>query len=268
MANVKEVPKLAQLPTPITADKLLLRMGIYGEGGVGKTKLALSFPKPLVIDTDAGLEGGAIDGVTGDQWAPEAWRDINALYFWLKDQITRRGYKTIVLDSISSFCTLIRREAMQLELGMRPANSGYDQLTQAEKPDFNKVATAVDDLLVKLLLLQKTFGVHIVLTSGVRPPNVEKGRMKRSFDVQPAVEDSLTYWLNTYGEYVALELPKKLDGVVQKDKDGEVILAEHRVLWTKASDPLRRNKTRFAALLPGITDPTYDKITKLIGAGK
>ena len=48
MANVKEVPKLAQLPTPITADKLLLRMGIYGEGGVGKTKLALSFPKPLV----------------------------------------------------------------------------------------------------------------------------------------------------------------------------------------------------------------------------
>jgi hypothetical protein len=89
-------------------------------------------------------------------------------------------------------------------------------------------------------------------------PDPEKGRLKRTFDVQPAVEANILYWANVYGEMVAVET---------QNKDTKE-LEEHRILWTKVTDPQRKNKSRFAALRPGVTDPTFDKIVGLIEKGK
>lgn len=249
-------PKLKHTPEPITDETPPFRLGIYGEAGVGKTTLALSFPKPLVIDCDAGLEGGAVVDADGEKWTPERWSDVVALYFWLKTQIEKRGYKTIVIDSISSFATLILVEAMESQLGTRAANSADDALIQAEQPDYNKVWTAVNNLLTKLMALHVVYGVHIVMTSAVREPDIDKGRTKRSFDVQPAVEKQLVSWFNTHGEMTAEEVQDP------NGEKGEKI--ERRVLWTKASDPRRKNKTRFAALTPGVVNPTFEKMVGLI----
>lgn len=236
-----------------------LRLGVYGEGGVGKSTLGLSFPKPLVINTDYGLEGDAVAEVIvgGESWSPEAWQDLNALYAFIKAKTDKDQYKTIVIDDIATLCNFLRHEAMNIATQGRPANASETQMITASEQDYGRVLTAVDIFLTKLRVISQTKGIHIVITSAVREADPDKGRPKRTFDVQPAIERLLLGWFNIYGELVA-------DEVAVKDSEPE----ERRILWTRVSDPSRKNKTRFAALRPGVKNPTYEKIVGLIQKGQ
>lgn len=252
---------LAHKPTPIETNVLdPLRLAVYGDGGVGKTTLALSFPFPLVVDLDGGLEGDAIarDDLVGHEWSPDGWQDLNALLAWIKAKTDDGQYKTIVIDSLDTLCRFILHEAEDLPTQGRRANAAEDELVTASQQDYGKVSNSVDRFLQRLKILSRERGIHIVLTSAVRLPDPDKGRTKRTFDVQPAVEANVKYWANVYGELVIENLPKE-----KGSKDTE----EHRILWTSAGDTRRCNKTRWAALRPGVTNPTYEKIVGLIEKG-
>jgi hypothetical protein len=263
VAAQTDVPKLTHTPKPIEVSVPPLRLAVYGEPGAGKTTLALSFPNPLVISIDNGLEGGALDSLAngGEEWTPEDWRDLNALYFWLKGQVDKKGYDTVVIDSITSLSTLIRHEAMRQPAQGRAAGQADLELVQATQPDYGRVAYALENFLLKLTQLSQLTGVHVVLTSNVREPDTDKGQTKRSFDLQPAVERIVLQWANIYGELVAEEV----DDPADKDKPArERRKIERRVLWTRVQDPRRKNKTRFAALTPGVVSPTFERINELI----
>ena len=249
------------LPTPIKHEMPALRVLVYGEPGVGKTQLALSFPKPLVVNTDGGLEGGAIEqlrarGGDGEEWLPEKWKDLNALYFWLKQQVEKRGYETIVIDSLSELCVLLLHEAMEAETKLRGEGSERERMISAELQDFGKVAYAVDLFLKDLKQLSLQKNVHIVLTGGVRKIDPEKNRYKRQVDAQDAVEGAAMYWANVGGELVIKEFK---DGDKTEGNPPKPVMIEKRVLWTNPADRERRNKTRFAALYPGVIEPTFPK---------
>ena len=266
MATEISVPKLEHLPEPINPEEIPpLRLAVYGEPGAGKTTLALSFPRPLIISIDNGLEGGAVfqslDGA--EKWMPINWKDLNALYFWIKKQISEKGYESIVLDSITSLAMLIRHEALLQEASKRDAGQALEELFAVTQPDYNKVATALEMYLLKLVQLSDIFGVHIVLTANVREPDTDKGQTKRTFDLQPAIERVVLQWANIYGELVAEEIEDPAD----KDKPrNERRKIERRVLWTRVQDPKRKNKTRFETLNPGVKDPTFTKLWDLVGS--
>ena len=260
------VPKLDHVPEPIDPTEVPpLRLAVYGEPGSGKTTLALSFPRPLIISIDNGLEGGAVfqalDGA--EKWTPVNWKDLNALYFWIKKQIETKGYESIVLDSITSLAMLIRHQALLQEASTRGENQALEELFQATQPDYGKVATALEMYLLKLVQLSEVFGVHIVLTANVREPDIDKGQTKRSFDLQPAVERVVLQWANIYGEIVAEEITDPADKDLPINQRRKI---ERRVLWTRVQDPKRKNKTRFASLNPGVKDPTFEKIWDLVGS--
>lgn len=248
--------ELKKKPTRIVAGRTpALRLAVYGEGGVGKTSLALTFPYPLVIDTDGGIEGDVRnEDVIGEEWSPDGWQDLNALYSYIKQRTGDGAYQTVVIDSIDTLCRFLLHEAEAMATTGRPANAAETQMITAEQRDFGKVANAIDIFLTKLKILSRERGIHIVITSAVRLPDPEKGRTKRTFDVQPAVEANILYWANVYGELEVLEM---------KAREGEGV-EERRVLWTRVSDRARKNKTRFAALRPGVKDPTFDRIVGLI----
>lgn len=222
---------------------------------MGKTSLAATFPYPLFVDTDGGIEGDVrSDDIIGEEWSPNQWQDLNALYTYIKQRVGEKQYQTIVIDSIDTLCRFLLHEASDYPTRDRAKNASESEMITPSQQDYGKVANAVDIFLTKLKVLSREKGVHIVLTSAVRLPDPDKGRLKRTFDVQPAVEANICYWANVYGELVVVETENK----TSKKKE------EHRILWTRVSDRERKNKTRFGALRPGVTDPTFTKITEAI----
>lgn len=235
---------LSRRPAPISQKIPKVRLMVYGDGGVGKTTLALSFPKPIVIDTDGGLEGDAVIGSEGDEWAPEKWQDLNALFLLLQRRVAEGKYETVVIDSIDTLAHFILFEAMNQPTRGRKKDAYLTELVQAEQPDYGKVAANLERFLQQI----RTLNVHVVLTSSVREPDPEKGRMRRQVNVQPALENVIEHWANIYGELVVEEVKG----------------AERRILHTRSSDPLRKCKTRFGALRPAFLDPTFPKLWKKI----
>jgi hypothetical protein len=106
---------LNRKPEPIETNVLdAFRIAVYGDGGVGKTTFALSFPFPLVIDTDGGLEGDAVarGDLVGDEWSPDGLeRPQRAVHLASSRSTDDQGYKTIVIDSIDTLARFILHEA-------------------------------------------------------------------------------------------------------------------------------------------------------------
>lgn len=86
---------LIKKPNELTQTKIKLKGLIYGEPGIGKTSVALSAPKPLLIDFDNGLRRVAKQYQT-DSVQIESYQ--NLLDILEKEDIS--NYETIVIDTL------------------------------------------------------------------------------------------------------------------------------------------------------------------------
>lgn len=86
---------LIKKPNELTTSKIKLKGLIYGQPGIGKTSLALSAPKPLLIDFDNGLRRVAKQYQT-DSVQIESYQDL--LDILTKEDIS--NYETIVIDTL------------------------------------------------------------------------------------------------------------------------------------------------------------------------
>lgn len=86
---------LIKKPNELTQSKIKLKGLVYGQPGIGKTSLALSAPKPLLIDFDNGLRRVSkqyqTDSVQIDSYQ-------NLLDILTKENIS--NYETIVIDTL------------------------------------------------------------------------------------------------------------------------------------------------------------------------
>lgn len=86
---------LIKKPNELTQSKIKLKGLIYGQPGIGKTSLALSAPKPLLIDFDNGLRRVSKQYQT-DSVQIESYQ--NLLDILTKENIS--NYETIVIDTL------------------------------------------------------------------------------------------------------------------------------------------------------------------------
>lgn len=84
--NTKNYPKV---PT--------LMMMVYGQGGVGKTTFAASFPKPLLLDFENGAKYFGERGIEVDVAVFKSWPTLDEKR-QLRDSVT--NYETIIVDPI------------------------------------------------------------------------------------------------------------------------------------------------------------------------
>jgi len=89
--------------TPEKVEKRLKAL-LFGEAGAGKTTAAIEFPRPYVIDTEAGAEndqyGATIRARGGAYWQSNDWDEIVAEVRSLLTE--EHPYRTLVLDPITT----------------------------------------------------------------------------------------------------------------------------------------------------------------------
>ena len=261
-----------------------LKVSLYGEAGTGKTRLACSFPKPLLLiggeDGTASVVGTpGVDFVQlsiGDICKDFA-RIIDAVRGGMVSRQSKKPFATVVVDTLSS----IRDIRISEILGWNtvPEQMGFRFATMDQ---WSECAQNLKDMMRPLIDLPKFLNVNIVVVAHEQtfiPGDREKAKGIEHCQVKAgsALGKSLCDWLNKEVDYIAqLLIRDKVDTVTSTDANGTTASVQvatgkkeyalrvgaHSVYYTKFRLPNGRVLTE-----EYIPDPTYEKLAALI-AGK
>jgi len=92
----------------MSAPKLI--MTIYGAGGVGKTTLATTAPKPVFVDAEQGTKALGARGIDVDVIEIDKWSQVQDAWKAIKES---DDYETVVIDPTGEFMRLLIKEVAQ-----------------------------------------------------------------------------------------------------------------------------------------------------------
>jgi len=243
-------PDLTHEPQALAIDAEKLRIVVYGDFGRGKTTLAGTFPRPLIIDTNGGLVGLAINGVVAETFEPTGHEDLEGLYFWIKERAD--DYDTIVIDSLDSLVFILMDEITEdaVDSKMREGKKVTLRMQFVpEQGDYFASQRQMNRFLIGL----RRLGKHIVITSSFR---VKNGRS--TLNVSEGMEKVVCDFASVIGEMVII------DEVTDEDRAEDPELFDGcRVLLTNESNQ-RATKCRLQSLKPYVVEPTAEKVLGLI----
>lgn len=236
-----EQPQLRQEPTPITMERERLRAVIYGTYGVGKTTIAMTFPKPFVLDFDGGLISVTVentaDGPLGYAYQPTGHKDLEALILWIRRHIG--DHETIVVDDLDGLVDTLMCELVDAGADY-DAKKGKDVHPVAQFVPEQAEYLANQRQMTAFLHALRQLGCHVVLVGGRR----QKPGEPATPNLAPGLLDKVMHWASLAGELMMVE-------------DGEH--AGKRVLMTTPNKS-RVAKSRFRALTPYVLDPDFSSI--------
>lgn len=239
-------------------------MNLYGRSGTGKTTLACTFPKPLLI---LGAEDGtkSVHNLKGVEMLElTSSSDLAELI-----QNMEAKWKTVVLDSASTFQDLVLQEI--LGLNELPAQKSWGM---ASRDQWSQCALQVKEYLRMLLRLAEDEAVNVVVIAQERAFNAEEdgGDIIMPY-VSSALMPSVTGWLNPACDYIGQTMIRRKTVVKE-----QVIGGKKRRVETKTNemeyclrigaDPVYTTKFRAPrgqAVPNVIVDPDYTKLMKYIG---
>jgi hypothetical protein len=176
---------------------------IFGDSGTGKTTLACSFPKPLLMVRPDKAEDGSrsVRTTQGISVLPKL-TDPDQLAEVCDGQKATKRYKSIVLDGVSNFQDLIVKKHMGYQ--DVPVQQTYGMVPET---DWNFIGIALKQYLRDLLDLTESCGTHIVIVGPERVFGIKTKRRDGSdmeeFDssivnpkVKVALTPSTTDWLH------------------------------------------------------------------------
>ncbi|BCV23331.1 ATP-binding protein [Gelria sp. Kuro-4] len=108
----------------VSARKMYVKGLIYGEPGAGKTYLACTAPKPLVLLTEPAVSDSTMLavkrdlGVDPDVWEILEWNDLEEAFEYL--QSAQHPYETVVIDSLTDLYRRVMRLTINNAVEKRP----------------------------------------------------------------------------------------------------------------------------------------------------
>jgi len=167
-----------------------LKLFLWGDSGVGKTTLALQFPKPVVID----LEGGA--DLYGESFDFDVLRastadEVMEAAQWLLTH--PHGYRTLVIDPITVYWDAVQKKWSDVFLRRNKGSKGYKfEFYDLQPRDWMTVKAEFKDFIRKLIALD----MNVIATARQKVQYADGGFMKaigETFDG----EKSLPYLFDT-----------------------------------------------------------------------
>ena len=233
--------ELSHEPAELDVNDEPLIMVIYGEFGRGKTTLAELFPKPFFLDTNRGMLTLGLKGKKPMRFEPEGYKDLEALYFVLKDLIEEGDYETLVVDNLDSLVFLLMDEMTEDAVSTKEAQGKTVSIRMQfvpEQGDFYGNQRQMQRFLVAL----RRLGVHIIILSGQRTTNGQTGP-----NVSPGMDKVVCDFASVIGEMLIVD---------QVDEEDEALGAYEgcRVLFTDECNS-RSTKSRIESLKPFVVIP-------------
>lgn len=254
--------KLKNEPTVITSGTVSPFRGlVYADPKVGKTTLGLSLPRPLVINTDFGLEGDALTALLdreGLEHSPEGHKDLEALFYWCRDHADM--YDSIFIDSGDELVRDLMDELVAEGKGGRSGSSSgalgqtfFDVVP--EQAEYLANQRQMHTFLTSMRHLRK----HMLISFGVREGAGTQGRA--SFNTTPGLQKPLMHWASVYGRLLVAPFDSK------PDDPGEKFVKGDRVWVLDPGSKTSMAGTRYSALAPHVVIPQtggFDKVWALM----
>ena len=248
-----------------------ISMVLFGASGSGKTRLASTFPKPMLY---LGAEDGtkSIKKVEreGIQWKRLGHSGELTGYARLAREGNR--WKTVVLDTATKYYERILAEILNLE-ELPPQNSWG----MATRDQYGQASLIFRERVRELFELTELHGINTVVIAQERNYNEDNGGDELARDLQllpqvgPSLSPKIAGWLNAAADYVCStyirqKREEKVTKVLGKEKRTLVPTRQPEFCLRTLPHPVYITKFRGDIDLPEcIVDPTFEKINKLIG---
>lgn len=153
-----DVTKVTRRITTITEDDPFAKLGIYARTGKGKTRLAASFPKCLILRLPGEGTRSAKEFKSTRIFSIKEWDDFGAVYWYLA-----RGehpFLTVCIDTATQMNVLALRHAMKENAERDPAKDPK----QPRRQDWGKAAELMKDMLMRF----RNLPMHVVFIAQER----------------------------------------------------------------------------------------------------
>lgn len=225
--------------TKVSADKKWVRFLLYGEPGVGKTILAGTSPKCLILDADDGTESAAVAGSQADVWHVNDWDGMLEASEFLRHE--KHGYEWVWIDSISLFQELGLDQIMEDLVAEKPHRNRYVPDRGEYGQNMNRLSLLFREL--------KQLPINLGITAHVMTSEDEGGNEKFFPAVQGrGMPQKFCSYCRIVGYYTA-----------RTSKEG----GTERILLTRKTSTYYA-KDRYNALGGKLLNPTMPKIIDLI----
>jgi hypothetical protein len=249
--------------TPVERLPNIMAALIYGRTNTGKTRIACTFPKPLLLldirekgtDSVSNVKGVHVGSIT-------EWKQFEDVYWYLND--SRHDYSTIVVDQLTQLEKLALNEAKR--------NNRKDEDDQTSKRDFGAASGMLSTWILNYRdLIDKginvVFNAHDRLTGGTEDEMApDEGQIDPSVGprLMPSVASFVAGSVKLIGNTFIRETYtiKQQPGSKLKKKIRNVEycmrLGPHAYYATKTRTPVG------IAAPATLVDPDYDKLMAIM----
>lgn len=259
---------------PLAANKLgRMKVSLYGEPKVGKTRLAATFPKPMLI---MGTEDGTAS-IVGTKGVDFVFLESTSEIFDLVEGPIKAGkYKTVVLDHATKLREKRIDELWTSKNMVAPERKPFLYADKEWKGVWNQCSLDLRRLMGELLDLPRIIELNVVIISQEGKLNYDDGSSSSDL-VKPsmgsAVGKTVADWLSAECDFTGQCLIRQ--ETVEKTATVAGSTTTTRIKTGKKQFCLRvvRDEVYNAGFRVPIgkelkeeflVDPTYDKIVKLI----
>lgn len=255
---------------PVGSQKQGMRLSVYGRPKTGKTRLACSFPKPLlVIGTEDGT--ASVAGMKGVDFVMlQRCEELTEL---TSHVIARRKYLSVTLDNGTGFRDMRIAEILGLERAPVQKGWGY-----AGRDQWIECANSMKQMIRPLFDLARTTELNLVVIAqeqnyGGGDEAGGSGSELLIPSVSSALGKSVCDWVNAECDYVCQTLIREEEVTVETDVAGQKIPMRQKTGKKQYCLRVSPNEVYYAGFrLPNgrildrdfVVDPSYEKLVKII----